>query len=154
MSSRNTSGTRKSRPRRTGLVSQFLGQTNKLRQKYPDQYRQKSLSKRRAAVIKLMIEVIPQDPERTEYRQGETLGPKYKNWFRAKFLQQYRLFFRFNKESRIIIFGWVNDETTKRAYESKTDAYRVFRKMLDSGNPPDDWDELLEASMPIPPIDL
>lgn len=73
-------------------------QTNKLRQKYPDQYRQKSLSKRRAAVIKLMLEVIPQDPERPEYRQGDTLGPKYKNWFRAKFLQQYRLFFRFNTE--------------------------------------------------------
>jgi toxin YhaV len=105
-------------------------------------------------VIKLMLEVIPQDPERTEYRQGETLGPKYKNWFRAKFFQQYRLFFRYNKESRIIIFAWVNDDQTKRAYDSKTDAYRVFRKMLDSGNPPDDWDELLEASMPIPPIDL
>jgi toxin YhaV len=120
--------------------------TNELRQKYPDQYRQKALSKRRAAVIKLMLEVIPQDPERTEYRQGDTLGPKYKNWFRAKFFQQYRLFFRYNKESRIIIFGWVNDDQTKRAYDSKTDAYRVFRKMLDSGNPPDDWESLLKAS--------
>jgi toxin YhaV len=120
--------------------------TNKLRQKYPDQYRQKALSKRRAAVIKLMLEVIPQDPERPEYRQGDTLGPKYKNWFRVKFLQQYRLFFRYNTESRIIIFGWVNDENTKREYDSKTDAYRVFRQMLDSGNPPDDWEALLEAA--------
>ena len=32
---------------------------------------------------------------------------------------------------------------TLRAYQSKTDAYRVFRKMLDSGNPPDDWASLL-----------
>jgi len=30
-----------------------------------------------------------------------------------------------------------------RAYESKSDAYRVFRRMLDGGNPPDDWESLL-----------
>ena len=39
--------------------------------------------------------------------------------------------------------AWVNDEATKRAYESADDAYRVFRKMLESGHPPDDWDRLL-----------
>ncbi|MNN42713.1 Toxin YhaV [compost metagenome] len=33
-----------------------------------------------------------------------------------------------------------------RAYESKTDAYRVFAKMLANGNPPDDWDSLLAAA--------
>nr|WP_232465207.1 type II toxin-antitoxin system YhaV family toxin [Oleiphilus messinensis] len=32
----------------------------------------------------------------------------------------------------------MNDEKTKRAYDSKTDAYRVFEKMLSSGRPPDD----------------
>ncbi|WP_415208870.1 type II toxin-antitoxin system YhaV family toxin [Rudaea sp.] len=32
---------------------------------------------------------------------------------------------------------------TKRAYESNDDAYRVFRKMLDSGHPPNDWNRLL-----------
>lgn len=38
---------------------------------------------------------------------------------------------------------WVNGEDTKRAYESSEEAYRVFRKMLESGHPPDDWDRLL-----------
>ena len=28
-------------------------------------------------------------------------------------------------------------------YESSEDAYRVFRKMLELGHPPDDWSELL-----------
>ncbi len=28
-------------------------------------------------------------------------------------------------------------------YESSNVAYRVFRKMLESGNPPDDWSQLL-----------
>lgn len=42
--------------------------------------------------------------------------------------------------------AWVNDQKLKRAYESKTDAYKVFEKMLDNGNPPDDWDSLLLAA--------
>ena len=66
-----------------------------------------------------------------------------KHWFRAKFFQQYRLFFRYHAPSKVIVFAWVNDEATKRAYESADDAYRVFRRMLDSGRPPSDWDELL-----------
>ncbi|MEZ5738008.1 MAG: type II toxin-antitoxin system YhaV family toxin [Burkholderiaceae bacterium] len=28
----------------------------------------------------------------------------------------------------MIVFAWVNDEDTKRAYESSDDAYRVFRR--------------------------
>ena len=42
-----------------------------------------------------------------------------------------------------IVYAWVNDEDTKRAYESGDDAYRIFRKMLEGGQPPDDWDRLL-----------
>ena len=41
------------------------------------------------------------------------------------------------------MLAWVNDEATRRAYESSDDAYRVFRKMLESGHPPDDWSRLL-----------
>jgi len=33
-------------------------------------------------------------------------------------------------------------------YESDDDACRVFRKMLDRGNPPDDWDALVLAANP------
>ena len=80
------------------------------------------------------------------YRQGATLGDDRKHWFRAKFFQQYRLFFRFHQTSKIIVYAWVNDEDTKRAYDSNTDAYLVFKKMLDRGYPPDEWDELLAAA--------
>ena len=41
--------------------------------------------------------------------------------------------------SKVIIYAWVNDDRTKRAYGSKTDAYAVFRGMLVSKNPPNDW---------------
>jgi len=112
---------------------ELLKQVEGLRQKYPNDYKQKNAAKRLAAIAKLAFDVIPQDPTRSEYRQG-------------KFFQQYRLFFRYHLESKIIVFVWVNDDASKRSYESNTDAYRVFKKMLDSGHPPDDWNDLLKES--------
>lgn len=118
-------------------------QVEALKQRDPSGYVKKNASKRLAAITRLAFEVIPQDPARSEYRQGNTLGDDHKHWFRAKFFQQYRLFFRYHAPSKVIVYVWVNDEDTKRAYESSDDAYRVFRKMLESGHPPDDWDRLL-----------
>jgi toxin YhaV len=118
-------------------------QVEGFKQKDPTGFTQKNSSKRLAAIAKLAFEVIPQEPSRAEYRQGNTLGDDHKHWFRAKFFQQYRLFFRYHATSKVIVYAWVNDEDTKRAYESSDDAYRVFRKMLESGHPPDDWNHLL-----------
>ena len=121
-------------------------QVEALKQKDPAGYTKKNSSKRLAAIVKLAFEVIPQDPARPEYRQGVTLGNEHKHWFRSKFFQQYRLFFRYHAQAKVIVFAWVNDEGTKRAYDSSDDAYRVFRKMLESGHPPDNWDQLLAGS--------
>ena len=121
-------------------------QVESLKKKDPLGYVRKNASKRLAAIIKLAFDVIPQDPTRPEYRQGGTLGDDRKHWFRAKFFQQYRLFFRYHAGSKMIVLVWVNDEGTKRAYESHDDAYRVFRKMLESGHPPEDWSQLLEEA--------
>jgi len=44
------------------------------------------------------------------------------------------------------VLAWVNDDSTLRAYESASDAYAVFRKMLKRGNPPDTWKDLLAAA--------
>ena len=46
----------------------------------------------------------------------------------------------------ILVYGWVNDENTLRSYGSKTDAYVVFKKMLESGKVPNSWDELIAES--------
>jgi len=128
-------------------VEALIQQVEILRDKDPGGYSKKNAAKRLAAVSKLAFDAIPQDPTRPEYRLGNTLGDEQKHWFRAKFFQQYRLFFRFHAPSRMIVLAWVNDEGTKRAYESDDDAYRVFKKMLASGHPPNDWEQLLtEAS--------
>lgn len=121
----------------------LAAEVEKLRVKNPAGYAQKNASKRLAAIAKLVFEVIPQDPARADYRQGNTLGEEHRHWFRAKFFQQYRLFFRYQQQSRIIVYVWVNDEDSKRAYDSANDAYRVFRRMLETGHPPSDWAVLL-----------
>jgi toxin YhaV len=98
-------------------------------------------------LTKLVYEVVPSDPERAEYRQGQTLGQHRKHWFRAKFGNgRFRLFFRFRTDVRIIVYSWVNDSETLRTYGSRTDAYAVFGRMLDAGNPPDDWNELVSRA--------
>jgi toxin YhaV len=124
-------------------VEAIARQVEGLKQKDPVGFTRKNATRRLAAIARLAFEVIPQDPSRAEYRQGNTLGEDHKHWFRAKFFQQYRLFFRYHASSKVILYAWVNDEDTKRAYESSDDAYRVFRKMLESGHPPDDWNQLL-----------
>mgnify|MGYP001570749104 CR=1 FL=1 len=113
-------------------------EVEKLRAKNPTGYLEKNASKRLAAIAKLVFEVIPLDPSRADYRQGNTLGEEYRHWFRAKFFQQYRPFFRYHQQSRIIVYAWVNDEDSKRAYGSGDDAYKVFRRMLKTNRPPSD----------------
>lgn len=124
----------------------LIKEVEKLRIKNPKAYKSKNVTKRLAAIQKLVFEIIPSDPTLPAYRQGTTLGEEHKHWFRAKFFQQYRLFFRFHKESKIIVYAWVNNEDTKRAYDSKADAYKVFKKMLENKRPPSDWITLLKEA--------
>ena len=121
----------------------LLEDVGAMKQKLPEAFKRKNAAKRLAAIAKLVLEVIPLDPEHENYRQGDSLGDYRKHWFRAKFFQQYRLFFRYHKPSKIIIFGWVNDDQTKRAYGCASDAYKTFAKMLAKKHPPDDWGDLL-----------
>lgn len=125
----------------------LITEVEALRRKEPQGYGSKAASKHLAAITKLMLHDIPLEQSRKEFQQGSTLGNEYRHWRRAKFFQQYRLFFRFHSRSKVIVLGWVNDQQSKRAYGSKSDAYRVFQAMLASGHPPDDWEELLKEAM-------
>ncbi|MFN2411301.1 MAG: type II toxin-antitoxin system YhaV family toxin [Halomonas sp.] len=132
------------------FLEQVDALTNKVKQhqeKDPLGYRSKPATKRLAAIVKLAKNDIPQDPAGPQYRQGDTLGSEHTHWCRAKFYQQYRLFFRYDLASKILIYAWVNDESTKRACDSKQDAYAIFRKMLKNGNPPDSWNDLYRAAV-------
>lgn len=126
----------------------MIAAVEKERRKDSKGYKKKRAAKLLAAVLKVAFDDIPSDPTRAGYRQGGTLGNDYKHWFRAKFLQQFRLFFRYQQsgDAKIIVLAWVNDDSSLRAYESANDAYTVFRKMIKRGNPPDTWSDLLAAA--------
>lgn len=110
----------------------------------PDRFQRSADFKVLSSIAALAFDLIPQDPTCKEYRHGGTLGGGRRNWFRAKFGNgRFRLFFRFRSDARIIVFAWVNDAETLRTYGSDSDAYAVFARKLDSGNPPDDWDALV-----------
>ena len=112
----------------------------------PDKFGSNANVKLFRALSQLMLDVVPGDPAREEYRQGNTLGPAHRHWRRAKVGRRFRLFFRYDSKSKVIVYAWVNDEQTLRSTGSKTDPYAVFEKMLGRGTPPDDWASLVEAS--------
>jgi len=98
------------------------------------------------ALSHLILETIPSNPNREEYRQGNTMGAEFRHWRRAKIGRRFRLFFRFDSTAKIIIYAWVNDEHTLRSSGSRSDPYAVFQRMLARGRPPDDLASLLAAS--------
>jgi len=99
-----------------------------------------------AWVAEAIFDTIPQDPTREMYRQGHTLGKDYTHWFRDHYAGRFRLFFRYSSAAKTIIFAWVNDDQSLRTYGAKNDAYAVFKGMLDGGNPPDKWEDLLKEA--------
>jgi len=99
-----------------------------------------------ATIRHYILDAIPRDPNSPEFRQGNTLGPGNRHWFRARFHGRYRLFYRFSSEQKIVVYVWVNDEGSLRKSGSKTDPYVVFKAMLESGDPPNSFAELLRAS--------
>ncbi len=56
------------------------------------------------------------------------------------------MFLRFSSSAKIIVYAWVNDSETLRAYGTKSGAYAMFKGMLEKGHPPEDWAKLLGAS--------
>lgn len=115
-------------------------------QKDPSGFESNANVKLFRALSQLILEVMPGDPSRDEYRQGNTVGRDHRHWRRAKIGRRFRLFFRYDSKAKVIVFAWVNDEQTLRSSGSKSDPYAVFEKMLGRGHPPDDWTALKAAS--------
>ena len=91
-------------------VETLVARVEALRAKEPLGYTKKNDTKRLAAIATLAFQVIPQDPARAEYRQGSVLGDDRRHWFRARFFQQYRLFFRYHQASRMIVYACMPTE--------------------------------------------
>jgi len=121
-------------------------EVERLRQHDPQGYLHSPAAKMLKLVVALMFKEIPADPNAKRYRLGRSLGGQLTSRRRAKFLGRFRLFFRFHSQRRAIVYVWLNDERTLRKAGARTDPYTIFAKMLASGNPPDDFDDLLRAA--------
>jgi toxin YhaV len=117
----------------------------RLRERDPEGYVRHPLTKFLRNVSEIVLKQVPEDPGAPRFRQGNKLGARYRGWHRAKFNQRFRLFFRYSTTHKIIVYGWLNDEGTLRKEGARSDAYAVFRHMLEAGHPPDDWNELVAA---------
>jgi len=104
--------------------------------------RDENCTKRLSAIFELATGNIPGD---STFRQGDTIGDHRKHWFRVKFFQRYR-FYRFENTAKVIVLAWVNDEQTLRAQGNGNDAYATFRRMLNNGNPPDNFAVLMNEA--------
>lgn len=114
--------------------------------KNPDERAAHPKTKLLATIGRYIGEIVPRNPNAPAFRQGNTLGPENRRWFRAKFHRRFRLFYRFSSAHQVIVYVWVNDENTLRKRGGKTDPYAVFRSMLEGGNPPRGLEELLRVS--------
>lgn len=127
-------------------LEKLAARVERLASKDPRGYSSHPAAKLLATINHYIREVIPRDPNSPEFRQGNTLGPDNRHWFRAKFHGRYRLFYRFSTQQRFIVYVWVNDEQSLRKAGARTDAYAMFKGMLESGEPPNSLAELLRTS--------
>jgi toxin YhaV len=127
-------------------LERLAKRVEKLASTDPNGYVSHPATKMLATINDYILNAIPRDPNGPEFRQGNTLGPDNRHWFRAKFHGRYRLFYRFSTAQKIIVYAWVNDEGNLRKSGAKTDPYVVFKAMLESGEPPSSFAELLRTS--------
>jgi len=124
-------------------LDRLVEQVEALAAKDPRGYGSAPATKLLVTLNRLVREIVPRNPNAAEFRLGNALGPDNRHWFRAKFHQRYRLFFRFSSRAKVIVYAWVSDEKTLRKAGSKTDPYAVFRAMLEAGDPPGSMDGLM-----------
>jgi len=126
-------------------LTSLKNNVKKLKEKVPDGYKAHPKTKLLASVHNAITKTVPADPGHKDFRQGNALGKGNGHWCRVKngIPNRYRLFFRFIGKPPVIIFSWMNDETTLRKEGAKTDCYEVFKKMLKKGTVPDSIEKLM-----------
>lgn len=93
-------------------------------------YRQHEIVKFAARVRWADQVIIPQNPDRRDYRLKDTLR-KYRRYKQG--LRRYRLFFCFSNTPPIILYLYLNDEEHLRKEGDRNDPYRAFKRLVDQG---------------------
>jgi len=128
-------------------LDRLIAAAERARHSDPDGWQGNANVKLLATLRDLMLDRVPRDPLVPAFRQGNTLGPAHRHWFRAKFgANRFRLFCRADSASRVVVYAWVNDRDALRKAGATSEPYAVFAGMLAAGHPPDDWAGLLAAA--------
>jgi len=96
----------------------------------PQDFSRHEVVKFAARVRKADQEIIPQDPDRKDYRLHGALR-RYRRYKQG--LQRYRLFFCFANTPPIILYLYLNDQKHLRKAGSKNDPYEQFSRLVDRG---------------------
>jgi toxin YhaV len=97
-----------------------------------DEFRKHSIVKLAASVQRLVTQIVPQDPNRLEFQLRGPLA-QYRRAKKHGLPPRYRLFWIFSSRERIIIFLYLNDDSTLRKEGDKNDPYEVFERMVRRG---------------------
>lgn len=109
-------------------VVQLKEQVKALHKKLsPEEFKQHKIVKFAFRVRRADQEIIPQDPDKPEYRLRKELR-KYRRYKQG--LQRYRLFFCFSGHPKIILYLYLNDEKHLRKEGSKKDPYEEFKRLV------------------------
>jgi len=85
----------------------------------PEEFKQHKTVKFAFRIRRADQEIIPQNPDKPEYRLREELR-KYRRYKQG--LQRYRLFFCFSAHPKIILYLYLNDEKSKyNTFPTKTE---------------------------------
>lgn len=113
-------------------VAQLKEQVKVLRDRLTDnEFKQHEIVKLAYRIRKADQEIIPQDPDRAEYRLSGDLR-KYRRYKQG--LQRYRLFFCFSNQPKMILYLYLNDEKHLRKAGAKTDPYEEFKNLSRRGS--------------------
>ncbi len=113
-------------------VGKLKEQVKELKNKLnDDEFKQHEVVKLAYRIRRADHEIIPQDPDRPEYRLRAELK-KYRRYKQG--LQRYRIIFCFSNQPKIIVYLYINDEKHLRKEGSKTDPYGEFKKHAKKGH--------------------
>ncbi|HEY8693224.1 MAG TPA: type II toxin-antitoxin system YhaV family toxin [Chloroflexota bacterium] len=102
----------------------------------PEQFIEHRTAKLLKWVHTQITEVVPANPNARDF----WLKGELKVFRRAHLPRRYRLFWVFSERHKVIIFLYLNDESTLRKAGAKTDPYDVFKQMLARGEIGKDYD--------------
>ena len=112
-------------------IARLKEQVKELRQKLNDEdFSHHEIVKLATRIRQADQVIIPQDPDRPEYRLSGELR-KYRRYKRG--LKRYRLFFCFSHQPKMILYLYLNDEKHLRKTGSKSDPYEDFKKLVGRG---------------------